>query len=117
MGSGCHTSSSKTQFTMAGTAYPVNGQRDVNDCNGIDGTGVAFALFDDNGVEFIPRIQVDSVGNFFTNRALPPSYRVKIITRGQEAVMNTPVTNGDCNYCHAANDFMGAKGRVIPPMP
>ena len=28
--------------------------------------------------------------------------------------MRAPVTDGNCNYCHTADDFMGAKRRIVP---
>ena len=120
MQGGCHTDSSPTKFTMAGTVYPLKGEHDENDCNGIDGAGVAVVPLDDMNNEIIGRIQVNPVGNFSTNKALPPSYRVKVIRGGAEAFMMAPVTaplGGNCNFCHTAEDFMGAKGRIVPKAP
>src|SRR5215212_6529497 len=120
LGPGCHTSSSKTQFTMAGTVYPLKGEHDVDDCNGIDGQGVAVVPMDDMGNELIGRIQLNSVGNFTTNKALPSSYKVKVIRGGAEAIMKAAVTDplgGNCNYCHTRDDYMGAKGRIVPLAP
>jgi hypothetical protein len=118
MGSGCHTSSSKSPLTLAGTVYPPNGRRDENNCNGINGSGVAVAIMDENGVEVGGRLQVNAAGNFYTNRMLPPSYKVKVISMGREAVMEAPVTDGNCNYCHTSDPaFMMAKGRIAPKEP
>jgi hypothetical protein len=122
MGPGCHSPTSKTPMTMGGTVYDVKGDHDDNDCNGIMGTGVAIAVYDEaNMMEVIPRIQVNAVGNFWTARALPPTYRVRVLQGGREAIMNAAVNGaangGDCNYCHSAADFMGAKGRIVPTAP
>ena len=119
MASGCHTSSSPTPMTMAGTVYALAGLRDDNDCNGVDGSGMAIAVMDDMGMgmEIFPRIQVNSVGNFFTSRTLPASFRVKLIAMGREAVMQTSVTDGNCNSCHTARGNMGALGRIFPQPP
>jgi hypothetical protein len=68
-------------------------------------------------MEIIPRLQVNSVGNFFTNRPLPATYRVQVVMMGRRAVMQTPVTNGDCNSCHSADGTMGATGRITPAPP
>ena len=125
MGPGCHSpTASKPQLvmTLGGTIYPLGGEHDDNDCNGIDGAGMAVAVMEENGpMEVIPRIQVTPVGNFFTNRPLPDRYKVKVIQGGREAPMTTVVNGamngGDCNYCHSAADFMGAKGRIVPAKP
>jgi hypothetical protein len=117
MAAQCHgTTAAKTPMTMGGTIYPLGGERDDNDCNGIDGTGVAVVVSDEMNVE-IARIQVNAAGNFYTNRMLPPSYKVKVAALGREAVMVASVTNGDCNFCHTAVDYMGAKGRIVPKAP
>jgi hypothetical protein len=113
MASGCH-STVGTRMTMAGTVYGPAGLRDHDNCNGIDGAGVAVILFDDAGNEIAPRLQVNAAGNFFTNRLLPPSFRVKVVTSGRESVMQTPVTDGNCNSCHTADGTAGAMGRIVP---
>ncbi|HMI89438.1 MAG TPA: hypothetical protein VK550_35430 [Polyangiaceae bacterium] len=117
LASGCHTPNSKVPFTLAGTIYPAKGEHDDQDCNGLDGVGVAVVPMDDMGVE-LGRIQVNSVGNFSSNnKMLPPSYKVKVIRGGVDYVMKATVTNGDCNYCHTPEDYMGAKGRIVPTNP
>ena len=124
MGPGCHSPTSKSPIepmTMAGTIYPLGGERDENDCNGIDPVGIALAVMDDAGMEVIPRIQLNQAGNFYTSKALPDTYKVKIIQQGREVPMIAPVNGrmngGDCNFCHQAVDYMGAKGRIVPPRP
>jgi hypothetical protein len=117
MGSGCHTSSSKTQFTVAGTIYPLKGEHDENDCNGIDGTGVAVAIMDDMGVDLFPRVQVNAAGNFYSNKAVPASFHVKVVALGREAAQTTTVLDGNCNYCHTPEGLMNAKGRILPQGP
>jgi hypothetical protein len=129
MGPGCHSPTSKSPIepmTMAGTIYsymgPNNDNHDVNDCNGIDGAGIAIAVWnEENTMEVTTRIQVNAVGNFYTAKPLPPVYRVRVLQGGREAIMNTPVNGamggGDCNFCHQAVDYMGAKGRIVPKAP
>jgi len=115
MGGGCHTPNSKKPFTLAGTLYPLGGERDENDCNGEGNFGAVIAL-DENMTE-ITRIIISPMGNFFTDKPLPPTFRVKVAVQGREAVMLAPVTNGDCNFCHTRDDFMMAKGRITPSRP
>ena len=124
MGPGCHSPTGKgaLQMTLGGTIYGLGGERDDNDCNGIDGSGMAVAVWDEGmTMEVIPRLQVNGVGNFFTTRALPDTYKVEVIQQGRKAPMlaaiNGKMNGGDCNYCHSAADFMGAKGRIVPARP
>jgi len=125
MGPGCHSPTSKAPIvpmTMGGTIYALGGERDDNDCNGIDGAGMAVAVWDEGmTMEVIPRVQVNSVGNFYTSRGLPDTYKVEVIQQGRKApmtgVINGKMNGGDCNYCHSAADFMGAKGRIVPARP
>ena len=106
-------------MTLGGTVYGLGGERDENDCYGMD-TG-AIAVLDLQGMEISTRIQVNPAGNFYTERALPDTYKVKLISQGREITMDTPINGkmngGDCNYCHSAADFMGAKGRIVPARP
>ena len=112
----CHvTVPQSPQYTVAGTVYA--NVHDPDDCNGVDGLGIALAFLDDRGQEFIPRVQVNRVGNFVGSRAMPTSYRVKIIASGIERFMQSPVTNGDCNVCHTQAGAQGASGRVVKPLP
>jgi hypothetical protein len=120
MGSGCHTSSSKTVLTIAGTVYPFIAPHDENNCYGLDPTIslAAIAILDvDTGAELMARVVANVSGNFFTTRPLPPTYKVKVISAGREAIMNAPVSDGNCNFCHTADDFMNAKGRITPQPP
>jgi hypothetical protein len=113
----CHGPASTLPFTMAGTVYSPAGQNDDDNCAGIDGTSAAIAVFDELGGELVPRLQVNQFGNFYTQTALPPSYRINVIFQGRVATMQTSVTNGDCNSCHSADGRMGAKGRITTPSP
>jgi hypothetical protein len=112
----CHATTPATpQYTIAGTIY--SGLHDPDDCNGADGLGIAVAILDDNGTELGPRLQVNRVGNFFAERIMPARYRVEVIAGRGRSVMQTPVTNGDCNSCHTAAGTLGARGRMLKPMP
>ena len=119
MDSGCHSSTSKTPFTMAGTMYPPSGLHDDNDCNGTDSSMVpsAVEITEVSGELPIPRLQVSPAGNFYTAKQLPPSFYVRVITQGREAKMVSLVTNGNCNACHTPDGFMGAMGRIVEPSP
>jgi len=55
MASGCHTASSPTPMTMAGTVYAPAGLHDDNDCNGVDGAGMAIVVQDEAGMMEIIR--------------------------------------------------------------
>jgi hypothetical protein len=117
MNSGCHSSTSKTKMTLGGTVYPLKGGYDDDDCNGLDSTmvGAAIEIVDVDGTPLaIPRVPINPVGNFHADRPLPSSFRVKLHSQGRTAEKMTPVSNGDCNYCHRQDDFMGAKGRIVP---
>jgi hypothetical protein len=119
MGSGCHTQTSKTVLTVAGTIYNFNAQHDENNCYGLDSTmvGAAVALLDENGMEISTRLQMNPAGNFWTNKPVPPSYKVKVISNGREAPMIAAVNDGNCNSCHSPDGIAMAKGRitVAPP--
>ena len=120
MGAGCHTDSSPTKLTLAGTVYPLMGERDENDCNGIDGNGTAIAVMDEMTGEILQRIAINGVGNFNYRAPLPARYKVKLLALGREAVMMAPITSvadGNCNLCHTPENFMGAKGRIVPAPP
>jgi hypothetical protein len=110
----CHVMTpAAPQYTVAGTVYA--GRHDADDCNGVDGLGIAVAFSDDAGNELGPRLQLNRVGNFFSTRAMPPFYRVKVLAGGRESIMQSPVTTGDCNLCHTASGASGASGRLLKP--
>jgi hypothetical protein len=119
MGGGCHSATSKTPMNVAGTIYPMNGLHDDNDCNGSDGVGMAILLTDEAGMDLpIPRIQVNSVGNFYTYaKNLPTNFRAQLIYMGRPIIPNVTISDGNCNYCHTDDGFKGAKGRIIPTPP
>jgi hypothetical protein len=102
-------------YTAAGTIFP--GLHDSDDCNGIDGLGTAVSFADENDQELFPRLIVNSVGNFFTDRPLPSRYRVAIISQGRRLAMQGTLSpsTGDCNTCHSASGNAGASGRLVPP--
>jgi hypothetical protein len=110
----CHVMTpSAPQYTVSGTVYA--GPHDADDCNGVDGLGVAVAILSDTGDEIGSRLQLNRVGNFFATRAMPPLYRVKVLAGGRERVKQSPVRTGDCNLCHTAAGTMGASGRLLKP--
>jgi hypothetical protein len=112
LNTGCHTPTSKVPLTVGGTIY--GGLHDVDDCNGVDGVGYAVAILDEAGME-IPNLKlfVGGSGNFYTTRALPPNFKVKVIKGGIDTAMIAPISDGNCNSCHTAEGTKGAKGRII----
>jgi hypothetical protein len=120
MNAGCHSTTSKTPMTLGGTLYPLKGEHDDDNCNGLNSmmVGAAIEILDLEGNPALPnRLQINPAGNFWSSRPLPPSFKVKIHSQGRVAEKMNPVSNGDCNYCHRKEDFMGAKGRIVPAAP
>lgn len=101
-------------FSVAGTVFPTAHEPDT--CFGVPATtGAQVIITDANGQELSP-IRVVSGGNFgeiISGLALP--YRAKVVVGGNERVMLTPQTNGDCNACHTQAGAQGARGRIIVP--
>jgi len=112
----CHltTNGHGPRFTIAGTVYPTAHEPDR--CYGVPATtGAVVIITDANGVE-LPPVTAHAGGNFkalLSGLALP--YRAKVVVRGNERVMLTPQTNGDCNACHTQDGAQGARGRIILP--
>jgi hypothetical protein len=123
MGSGCHSDKSKTPMTIGGTIYPLKGDHDDDNCNGLNSSmvGAAVAILDGPmGAElpsFGGRLQVNTAGNFYSAKALPPSFHVKVISGGRDAFQLSAVTDGNCNSCHTKDGVAGAKGRIVPETP
>ena len=116
MASGCHSANSKAPFTIAGTVYPLKGDHDDDDCNGIDGAS-GVSITDEAGMELFPRLQVNSAGNFYTTKSIPGTFRVKLFSQGREIAQMSTVSDGNCNSCHSKDGVAGAKGRIVPPPP
>jgi hypothetical protein len=119
MGSGCHSATSKTPMTIAGTVYPFMGDHDDDNCNGINASmmGAAIGILDDNGNDMGQRIQVNNAGNFYAKRDLPPSFKVRLYSQGRDIAQMSPITDGNCNSCHTKDGVAGAKGRIVPAPP
>jgi hypothetical protein len=120
MGSGCHSATSRTPMTIGGTVYPIKGQHDEDNCYGLNPamTPAAIVPMDSPmGMELIGRLAINGSGNFYSNKALPQSFHVKVISMGREALQNSPVTDGNCNSCHTRDGVAGAKGRITPEPP
>ena len=110
----CHGPSAKVPFTLAGTIYSFSAANDDDNCNGLDSTFIpaAVAILDEAGNEMGTRMATNASGNFYTYRALPRSYGIRIYSNGRSVDMQAPVTDGNCNSCHTADGRMGAKGRI-----
>jgi hypothetical protein len=109
--------SSKTKMTFGGTIYSIKGAHDEDNCNGLDSRmeGAAIEVLElDGSPAAIPRASINPAGNFYGDRPLPAMFRVRLHSGGRTIEKMTPVSNGDCNYCHRQDDFMGAKGRIVP---
>jgi hypothetical protein len=113
LNTGCHSSTSKVPLTVGGTIYGA--LHDVDDCYGVDGTGYAVAILDEAGMDIpgFSKLFVGPSGNFYTNKALPPNFKVKVIKGGIDTAMIAPISDGNCNACHTAEGTKGAKGRII----
>jgi mono/diheme cytochrome c family protein len=122
MGSGCHSATSRTPMTIGGTLYSEKGLNDDDNCNGLNSmmvpAGVAILDGPMGGeVAAIGRLQTNSAGNFWANKALPQSFHVKVVAQSRDAFKKMPVTDGNCNSCHTKDGVAGAKGRIFPEPP
>jgi hypothetical protein len=122
MGSGCHSATSKIPMTIGGTVYPLKGEHDDDNCNGLNSTQVGAAVAPTDGpgamaTELIGRVQVNPAGNFYSNKALPPSFYVLLHSQSRVALHLSAVTDGNCNSCHTKDGVAGAKGRIVPEPP
>jgi hypothetical protein len=84
------------------------------DCNGVASTtGVTVVIVDATGVS--TTLQVNAVGNFYTQVSLTKPFRAEVTSAAGERAMATPQTIGDCNSCHTQDGANGAPGRIMAP--
>jgi hypothetical protein len=109
----CHARGEGPPFNLAGTVFPT--AHEPNDCNGTGGSlaGAKVVVTDKNGS--IITMTPDSVGNFSYQGALVTPFTAKVVQNGQERIMVTPQTSGDCNSCHTQAGMSSAPGRIIVP--
>jgi hypothetical protein len=110
----CHTSRHEgPRYAIAGTLYV--GLHEPDDCNGVDSSyGAQVVITDANGDEF--SLDVNSAGNFMRSGSVAMPYRAKVVYNGQERVMATPQTIGECNSCHTQDGASAAPGRIQLPL-
>jgi cytochrome c553 len=107
----CHRQSGgeAPTFTIAGTVYPTG--HEPAECYGTSGAQVV--ITDNTGRTLT--LTPNSAGNFYSTTALAFPIRAKVVVNGQERVMATAQTSGDCNACHTQNGTSMAPGRVTVP--
>jgi cytochrome c553 len=102
-------------FPLAGTLYPTGHEPD--DCNGVNGAlaGARIVVTGANGG--VVTLTPNAAGNFYaTTQPISFPYKVKVVNAlGEERVMLTATSNGDCNACHTQAGASGAPGRVTVP--
>jgi hypothetical protein len=96
-------------WTAAGTIYEA---ADSGPCEGVPDVHVVF--FNPAGEE-VERVTSNAAGNFFTNRPLPPGFRVGVEREGRLAMMPKPPPAGSCNACHSDPPTGDALGRIRAP--
>jgi hypothetical protein len=108
----CHaqTGGEAPRYTIAGTVYPTGHEPD--NCNGEPG-GATVVITDANDATYT--LTVNSAGNFSSRLAVAFPIRAKVVQNGNERVMATPQSTGDCNTCHTQDGASSAPGRIVTP--
>ncbi|AKU93667.1 hypothetical protein AKJ09_00331 [Labilithrix luteola] len=110
----CHkTQRNAPSFSIAGTVFPSAHEPD--DCNGTNGTkpAVTVTITDANGKTY--DLQVNGVGNFYSQASIATPFHAKVTSNGQTREMTAAQTSGDCNSCHTEAGANGAPGRIMAP--
>ena len=112
----CHSANGGPSFVIGGTVYPT--AHEPNNCNGANGSsdGATVVITDSTGKVFT--LNVNSSGNFYESTrsatiAMP--FQAKVVQGGNERVMATPQSTGDCNSCHTETGASNAPGRIMLP--
>lgn len=111
----CHDANNGPGYTFAGTVYPNLVAE--NRCYGLSSqvSAITVELTGSDGV--VSTAHTNTVGNFFSGANVKMPYTARIIDAdGNERVMNTPQTTGDCNSCHTPTGQKKAPGRIVAPM-
>jgi MYXO-CTERM domain-containing protein len=107
---GCHQRQGEgPALTFAGTVY--SRRQEADDCVGSPDARVYVTGSDGRTIELVP----NEVGNFYTTLDVALPYTAVLLVNGQQEVMVTPQSSGDCNSCHTATGANGAPGRVSMP--
>ena len=90
---GCHTSgkAATRAFTLAGTVF-------ATDTCPQPATDAVVRVVDASGVTV--DLPVNAAGNFYTDRALAPPWRVSLVLGDAITPMAAPTADGRCNRCH-----------------
>jgi hypothetical protein len=97
----CHRvggSADDSVYTIAGTVLAS-----ATCPQGVEGAEVY--VVDDAGTEVM--LLTNAVGNFYTDEALVPPFRTRVVLGGVETPMFTPFRNGSCAACHYEGSRLG----------
>ncbi len=78
-----------------------------------DIAGATVVITDANKMSYT--LTPDRVGSFSSNASLALPYQAKVVKAGNERIMMTPQTVGDCNSCHTPAGANMAPGRILLP--
>ncbi len=108
----CHDQSGgeAPRFGVAGTVYPTGHEPDL--CDGVAGDATV-VITDANAVVY--NLTVNSAGNFYSRSTMAFPIHAKVVVGGQERVMASAQTSGDCNGCHTQDGASSAPGRIVTP--
>jgi hypothetical protein len=110
----CHSTGSDyptaPSWTAAGTVFP---RVDSPAADGV--SGVTVVLSSAEG-ELLEELVTNSVGNFYTARALPEGFRVALEHAGARIEMPCPPPAGNCGACHSPPPLGEAHGRIYIPL-
>jgi len=111
----CHDSMDEgPTYSAAGTIHGSTDLSAAENCTGE--SGLTVELLDDDGV--VHRSTTNGVGNFFFEEAIAFPYTAKVIdAAGNERLMATAQSTGQCALCHTAQGAAGAPGRIRAPPP
>jgi hypothetical protein len=108
----CHSSSGEAAakpFSFGGTIYA---DASAALCEGV--MGVTVRVTDSSGI--VVSVVSNEVGNFYSDIALTPPFRIEAEVDGRIAVMPIESPTGGCTLCHSSPDAVGgALGRIRTP--
>jgi mono/diheme cytochrome c family protein len=107
----CHESKHATALFAAGTIYPTLHEPDQ--CIGTSSSDLTVVLIGADGLSHT--VAVNDNGNFVRYTPIPTPYRAMVFRGNDVRVMQTPVTDGDCNGCHGEWANGDSPGRVMAP--
>ena len=108
----CHAQGEGPRFIVAGTVYQQLDE--PNDCYGVE--GVVVQLTDAKGK--VIRLTTNLAGNFAARArsgSIAFPITAKVLYKGNESVMASPQSTGNCAQCHTAKGRNGAPGRIVAP--